>query len=1733
MESVKTPEITPVKPTVEETHTREDVKQAFRGTFDRYKSAYESGRLDAKPELKWKFVGTKETLEKTLDKRPPRTTLDNEFHSHPDDPPQTYNQKEGIPVDGLLEFTQQEIDSLPDGAEKDELIKQRDILNKESRSYTYSPTRREPGRLVARVTQEANLISVDPILQPIIQQELRTALGREPTPHEIVEANWYRGIGAITTRRELVMPAPQKKPDDDGPPPDGPPVAPPPEEGDEDDPPVVIVEPPVEPPVAPPPVDTIDNLRIQGTLINSTDIASQRAQADSQKNVDEKMRQGRIWEIWKLPKKALVRMQQSYLVERGRQKLLEGMARTGTTYLTTENAKKAIGDLTTEREKEKADTHSVLKRFASGAVTSEKNARGERIVEVTNQELRQKMVDQILKPMVDAIKSGTPLTPEQIQANLQSFAKSNLKDHPELREFFGPDANSFGELAKVFATDMENMAQQTVDAMTRFNKTLGELDQYIHFKIANARGFDTEQRGMIARWVASARRRESYREAGLVKEAGGRAGLLLNPFVVGVGASLGLQGLMMLGRKEAVVMGGLPTLGVSAIAGGLAAGIRRNSETWADYRRHMFERESSQDEVNPKKPGGIGGRIAEGVRIISGGSSREDLEKIRSNLKIASAKHLIEGGTTDVATGVEQKSIADLLASTDTEQIAGRIAEIQARQKFGVDNKIALISYSNAQQGISDIEIGRYELQQRLDSLMTSPQAAQDEINRLRPAYDRAFTTSKEQAEKAFTRYRLVQSVKAGAFGSLAGVAGGYVSHEAMMQITQHGAEWAGAAGGFLGVKPTVAEAAEMVAPTAPIEHAAAIASPPVNRDVLKGLFQHPGNLKLPNGMVLAVDGQTHHASILDQWGPSGRPLPLPPMNLTENGSIVMAGNPDIIPEDVKQVMGGWEVKASTLPEYNLYNHIEEAVKSGQHEGFAHGNLEVDMNSGENGQMSMRVLRELGNPDSGVHVHGFAHLDADGRPIIDIDHGSESNLPRTPEDWQFLHDEMKKNGWNIAEETVPGTETTIIVDKPVLGPEGEWTKHTTEVKREWYAYNTPYSEKNELMQYSMDKQGTSVSLDMSKMTISEQAGLNPPKIDVQEVIKNHQAVWAMSLPGQEANPMLISDGADGVWDGKLTLDPNDMDPTHVIETSNGPMQLGEFAKILVNQDKLAQLPDGDIATEYYTNIKGENRLDVWRLNGDQEGKFGLISAGTVTEQDGEKVFKSFATIRGTGQTPDNIEIRIEKVTPPYMIDHMTPPPAVEFVPPPAPPETPPPFIPWIPTDFAPRNPLQPLKESGGIYYGYYEPMSQDRLIMFEANRSRSLKENPRAILDPHTETQEYFDRQNPIYRQEIINIAENIGEPISPETKAIICIPVAGHEEGEHIYASLKNYTYQTADPKTYEILLFVNHPEGTTLDKTMDEITRFKHDFPNSPVRTIYKQLPRADAKMAVIRKYLNDVALYRHNQRGAGAGDIILISNDADNKGVSPDYVENFVERMGNDKARDGLVGQIDWDPESYVEYPAIHAGTRLFQYLNILLFKGKHGDRPSSGANFALRGSIYAGIGGYQINDMPGAEDVILGQAIRAARGGSQTLGYAGAGASRIYTSSRRAVDAWNKGYAPIEQWDRGWGAINNEVRRLQLGIHKTVNYKDPNVIRALKGELEEVIDRTLKYYQDAEGNLEGPLFKRAVGFLGIDYGVDENGKIKINSMSKFLEGIKRYQKEGLELQQIKSGKPPTTP
>jgi hypothetical protein len=482
----------------------------------------------------------------------------------------------------------------------------------------------------------------------------------------------------------------------------------------------------------------------------------------------------------------------------------------------------------------------------------------------------------------------------------------------------------------------------------------------------------------------------------------------------------------------------------------------------------------------------------------------------------------------------------------------------------------------------------------------------------------------------------------------------------------------------------------------------------------------------------------------------------------------------------------------------------------------------------------------------------------------------------------------------------------------------------------------------------------------------------------------------------------------------------------------------------------------------------------------------------------------------------------------------------------------PPFIPVFG-----RTPLEPLKrkkaeaESGDVsitkknkpevifgahdYYYYGSGNSENQQnITNKVGFAETIRKNPEAKLDAYDEAQKYLNKQDADYLKKVGDFASEMGE-MNPDCRLSICIPVAGHEEADNIYETLKNYTYQQKDgkpldPKLFEIALNINHPEndkeGNLLnaDSVISEVRRFQTDYPAMNVRIIYERVPNDQATIGRARKILSDTVLKRSVARGKGKTDLIMVSNDADNKGLATEYIANFIEKFDQESDVDAMVGQLDWDVEAYVRKPLIHVGTRLMQYL-IAQYRSKGSPPNSSGANFAYRSSIYAAVDGY-VSGTRSGEDTDLGRKITVARTDASHKGivYAGLSKSRVFTSARRSERVLKFGLPPSKQWteesgNEGFQTLDGTVRGTKWeNENEVIDFNNPDEVKKFITNVEDIINKTLG------DNVYSRESHRALNWLGVKFRV-ENRAIVITDATKLLKGLKEYQEEGSKILEIK--------
>lgn len=643
----------------------------------------------------------------------------------------------------------------------------------------------------------------------------------------------------------------------------------------------------------------------------------------------------------------------------------------------------------------------------------------------------------------------------------------------------------------------------------------------------------------------------------------------------------------------------------------------------------------------------------------------------------------------------------------------------------------------------------------------------------------------------------------------------------------------------------------------------------------------------------------------------------------------------------------------------------------------------------------------------------------------------------------------------------------------------EHHKLGTHVSRDgWYDNDTPKPvfDKNELKLWwggdhntGIDAKGDYVF--SMKHMVPEGSYHNGLSADAQELVKEGKLKMLLSLSqGTQAHPVELPINPDGT----VSVDPNSEIGKLFFSQEGGKARfLGKFAEV-------AELTGSRDATDHVR-----------------------ILATHVGE--------------GVDEVPDVITKEVPPVPGDFLID-------------------PPPIIPIYG-----RRPLEPINGVKGpnpfipFYYGSGRPPTPEELRAYREAFSPRLRENPDATLEARREEEEYLARQTPEYLEKVQQLASQ-AEPMDEECKLSVCIPVAGHQEARNIARTLEAYGNQTADKKSFELVLFVNQPdvsprgEKIESDGTLAIIEQYKKEHPELNIRILQSVLPRAEARIGNIRKLLSDATLKRSLSLRT-AEDLIMVSNDADLKGVAPEYVANFIDKFKKEPKTDAFMGQMDWDPESYVRNPLVHVGTRLFQYISAQHRKDKRGIE-SSGANFAYRASMYAAVGGYNTRTGMG-EDNEFGRKILAARRGAQGrpgIAYAGARVSRLYTSSRRAEKAIRDGLSPIEQWEKGFSAFDDEVRKVKWEeTGRAPDYDNPEEVQRLVSALESIINRTLMV--SSQWWSQGPYAtyqRRALGWLGIKYTLVTPNRIKITDASDLIRGLKEYKEDGLRLMERKMGK-----
>lgn len=947
---------------------------------------------------------------------------------------------------------------------------------------------------------------------------------------------------------------------------------------------------------------TLEKIRLDFLIANRTVDAERKAREMATEQVRQEQKRGSLWSLRDLGRKIKYRALEGHYIREGTKRVMAEMVAQNNSYLTmdvmTGAAVQADANRAEYEEAEKAKVEQLQSGYTLGDDTAADADRRELVADASDA-VRSAVISDILQPIVE----GTIRNPGQVQDAIRDIIQRNPNDQG-LKDIFG-------ENPQLFATDLLYMGERVRQDLARHGKALDDIKHKINVKIAKAQwGAQTELPKTradkvvekISGWLG---KHESF-------------GRWVNPATVSAVVSAGTWFGMSATRNAARAATAVPIAGTAV--GAVFTAARRWREVKFDRATHQIERAYG---------GQIGPDTDHNVQFPRRSPRREKMEKFIYSM--ATIDELVDGGGRDIVRGKDRASLQDLMDNVDAsnqdsvDDLFSRMAEIESRLDISAQEQRDLISFGGREQ----VEQGRLELIQSLVHARRAlrgvgiDNAAIDAgKSALYTSWSGEIAQDKKSKDKSFLLHKWKEAGKAGLAGGITGLVIGGVVNEVLTEgihaipgrITLPGGEVIG------DERDTVVTDSERGVRWIMQRLGAWNDNIEQGVDVNAVLDEHNKMIEqireeLADGENIGVpinDGeyffgidQTNpkdiHIDILDSSrDPIGESLY--DIELLDNGRIEVTGE---LPDEVKDAI---EKSGFKLKEVDTEKVVQELLPK------AGSQIESD-NTGhkimipEGTEWLPDAEDKHGDPLSWKLVF---EADKTETLIEGVEFTEEGSLvPDTMHVSKEYASYLDINGGSYQE--ISGS---AAVDR--------WKEIGTDIdRREWYAYNRAGSQGNELRGYTL-RRGDTVILDMSRMQTSIQQGLDPAAIDVQKAIANGANTgFAMKIPGMDG-VVFLEDGMDGKVDGMFALDPNDT--KNMVTLGNGEkMTVGDFTRMVVDQDYLKNnVPSGgpgqtiDIATEVY------DRRELFKLGG------GTIEYSMMTEQDGQTVLKTFATIKGEG-----------------------------------------------------------------------------------------------------------------------------------------------------------------------------------------------------------------------------------------------------------------------------------------------------------------------------------------------------------------------------------------------------------------------------------------------------------------------------------------------------------------------
>ncbi|MBI2596082.1 hypothetical protein HYW46_05110 [Candidatus Daviesbacteria bacterium] len=1050
-----------------------------------------------------------------------------------------------------------------------------------------------------------------------------------------------------------------------------------------------------------------------------------------------------------------------------------------------------------------------------GTATAERfalAARGK--TEIHHEEESESFADKEVKKQISGILTRfakSEITEEQFGVEKDALVKA-LKENPNIAPYI--------QDAKFVGDNLLEVARRIKLSYERGQQGLKNLDRLLDIQLGRA---------MMA---ASTEADYSRIEQVMNRLQGASGGFIVNPLTLGImfGAAGYTSSVLGAGAKWAsgITLAGAPI-------GAIFAGWRR----WTDLKR---DRELAERDATYSRAGGD--------------KRRQKLEDYRVNR--------VEGGGRVTAAGLlsEMASLtsADLSAETAQDRLFAKIAEINARINYGLENKVDLMVFEGRLGTESEklkLVLAQVEAIEKLkkDGKLTDADI-KAKLNEETGRFLGRFQETREEQDKRFDKFRRIEALKAAGFGLATGLGGGLLGQEAgalvkramglttgstlledmlkgAQQVIRPGNEQAGtglaaAAAG----RAVAAEAAEKAAGGA--KRAAGFAI-----DQAKEGFAHPDQLhqgaifineNLRMDVDPAITDGVRHITFHDG---AGNLIPTGPARLTPEGTIVVSGD---MPDSVRSVLSGFESHITHNPNLNIRDGLMDWFKNpSARETFQFGDLTVDINPPNPGETIYRSSMTLyeGTPNA-IRVHGIIKHIA-GQPVFNIDSANPGNTGLNQQQLGELRSALGRDGWAVQVDHVDAIPSKGTVVDALLGQKPDVLKakgiiETGQFDKTW---------NNHVLRPDI----------VSATGMHTHNELTLHLGGEYQVLTDAGAVARTGV----GNPGEINFGGEltsGRIESHLFGAPPQVDPelAGALARNNG-LKLSDLVAVVDTTDgRQIMLPlDGS----------GNVKLPAEFFDAQTGGLHGVKDIAAVYLQKPDGGLLPAKELLDSGQIPTGSVVHslaAEKFvetpppslppTPAHDIYRLTPPEAREFIPPPpmmepptppppeppTPPASPPPapeeqFETFFTTPFGRRFPLGPRKRTPDRKtpppygpYGTYENLSPKDKEFYRNRLSERLRQNPDANLDATEEVSDYFRREDPAYLAEFeayLNQPEML-EPMDDNCEAIVCLPVYTLGEGKIIQHTLEQYllqvdaskNQQSVDPRKLELVIFLNYPK-------------------------------------------------------------------------------------------------------------------------------------------------------------------------------------------------------------------------------------------------------------------------------------------------------------------------------------